>query len=315
MRRLWLALLFAFLPAVARADDGGVGDRVSIGGDVVIATGESVPGSLVVIGGNAEVRGEVRGDVVVIGGALTVQGHVGGQVVALGGPVTLSGGTRLDRDLAVMGGDLTRTDADVAGRVDYVALALQPGPGSLVLAPSPSDLQNGHLARLLAVRAVQIGLLLALLVALGLATTLFFPRRIEVMSLTLQDAFWPSALMGLLTLPVGLGLSLVFAATLVGAPLGLLVGFALATASALGLVALAQTLGERAWEAFFPRREPGVLATTGGLLVLLALALPLFAVSPLVGVFGLWLVALPGLGAVLLSRAGQGPPVVAESRP
>jgi hypothetical protein len=312
MKGLWLALLLAFVPAVAWADGGG-GDRVHIGGDVVVAAGETVPGSLVVIGGNALVQGDVLGDVVVVGGALRVEGHVHGEVVAVGGPVTLTGGTRLDRDLAGVGGGLTPSNAHVAGRVDYVAL--QPGLSSVVLATSPSDLQNGRLAQLLAVRAVQIGLLLALLVTLGLAATLFFPRRIEVVSLTLHDAFWPSTLMGLLTLPVGLGLSLVFAATLIGAPLSLLVGLALTGASALGLIALAQSLGERVWETLFPRREPGVLAMAGGLLVLLVLVLPLFAVSPLVGVIGLWLVALPGLGAVLLSRGGQAPPAVAESRP
>jgi hypothetical protein len=314
MRRLWLALVLALLPTVAWADEGG-GDRVAIGSDVVVAPGEFVPGSLIVIGGNAEVRGDVGGDVVVIGGSLRIDGHVGGQVVAVGGPVTLTGGTRLERDLAVFGGELARNDARVAGQVDYVAVALQPGPGSVALIISPSDLQIGRLGQLLAVRAVQIGLFLALLVALGLATTLFFPHRAEVVSLTLQEAFWPSALMGLLTLPVGLGLSLVFAATLIGAPLGFLVGLALAAASALGLVALAQMLGEMVWETLVPRREPGVLATTGGLIVLLILALPLFAISPLAGVIGLWLVALPGLGAVLLSRAGKAPPLVAESRP
>ena len=69
MRRLWLALLLALLPSVAWADEGG-GDRVAIGGDVVVVAGESVPGSLIVIGGNAEVRGDVGGDVVVIGGSL-----------------------------------------------------------------------------------------------------------------------------------------------------------------------------------------------------------------------------------------------------
>jgi hypothetical protein len=306
--------LLALLPAVVWAD-GGVADRVGLGETVVVAAGEVVGGNLVVLGGNAEVRGEVRGDVVVIGGSLYIGGPVGGQVVALGGPVTLANGARVERDLAVVGGELIQDGGLVAGRVDRIAPTLRPAQPSMAVVTTETDLRGSNLPQLLAVRGVQVGLLVALLIALGLGATLFFPGRIEVIGLTLQQAFWHSTLLGLLTLPLALLLVLLFVATLVGAPLGLVIGVFLAAGSAFGLVALAQDIGERVWESIFPRREPGGLATLAGLLLLLALILPLFAISPLVGAIGLWLVSLPGLGAVLLSRAGQKPPLVAEAHP
>lgn len=81
-------------------------DRMRIGGSVTVDEDESV-NDVVVIGGSAHVKGEVKGDVVVIGGVIELGPHAS-----------------VARDITVVGGRLRRNpEARIGGRVNEI------GPG------------------------------------------------------------------------------------------------------------------------------------------------------------------------------------------
>lgn len=73
-------------------------DIVRFGGDVTVQYQEKVVGNVVVLGGNADIKGYVTGD-----------------VVALGGTIHARPGSRIDGDVVVVGGDLDRADGAVIG--------------------------------------------------------------------------------------------------------------------------------------------------------------------------------------------------------
>lgn len=91
-------------------------DRVVAGHSVTIGRDEIV-GDLVVMGGSAEVLGQVSGDVAVFAGSLRLRegGHVFGDVATFGGSVELDQGARVDGDLSVVGGSVDRHDKAIVG--------------------------------------------------------------------------------------------------------------------------------------------------------------------------------------------------------
>ena len=82
------------------------GDRVRFGGSVTVTENESVAGDVVVIGGSADIDGEVTGDVVVVGGSLRLGPHAD-----------------VLKDAVIVGGSLDRDPgARVGGRVQEVGV-------------------------------------------------------------------------------------------------------------------------------------------------------------------------------------------------
>src|SRR5262249_12318188 len=108
MRTYLLTLsVFAFLlPAVALAQDAH--DRVTFGGDVVVAPGEAVD-DVVTMGGDAT----IDGDVVTMGGDVVVRGSVAGDVMTMGGDLTLGEGATVGGAVSTNGGDVAALDGSV----------------------------------------------------------------------------------------------------------------------------------------------------------------------------------------------------------
>lgn len=81
------------------------GDRVRFGGSLTVAEGESVSGDVVVIGGSADVDGEVIGDVVVVGGSLRLGPHaeVTQDAVVVGGRLSRDPGARIGGEVSEVG--------------------------------------------------------------------------------------------------------------------------------------------------------------------------------------------------------------------
>ena len=94
--------------------------RTVFGENIVVRTNEAIY-NLVLIGGSADIQGEVERDVVAVGASVTVSGKVGGDVVIVGGRGKFSGNVdgdtvvvlgsadvtenaRLDRDTVLLGG-------------------------------------------------------------------------------------------------------------------------------------------------------------------------------------------------------------------
>lgn len=83
-----LMVLWLLPTAPALASDSS-DDMVVFGGDQTVKEGQVVHGDLVVLGGNADVYGQVEGDAVCIGGHIYIapQGSVLGSLVSLGGAI------------------------------------------------------------------------------------------------------------------------------------------------------------------------------------------------------------------------------------
>ncbi len=87
------------------------GAVVRFGGNVTVASDEVVAGDIAVIGGSADIDGEVTGDVAVVGGSLTLGPHatVQGDVAVVGGRFTRDPGATIGGDVSDVGiGDAFR---------------------------------------------------------------------------------------------------------------------------------------------------------------------------------------------------------------
>lgn len=83
----------------------GKNDLVKLfGGDAIVNEGQFLE-TVVVIGGNATVRGEVGEEIVVIGGNLILDGSAGGDVVVIGGKATIGKSAYVNGDLVMIGAE------------------------------------------------------------------------------------------------------------------------------------------------------------------------------------------------------------------
>ncbi|HEU5342676.1 hypothetical protein [Edaphobacter sp.] len=96
-----VVLLYAVRPAMARSVD----DRVSLGGDITIAAGET-GGDVVCVFCSIHIHGDTRGDVVAVLGSVTVDsGHrIGGDVAVIGGDLNLGPESEVGGDVSVIAG-------------------------------------------------------------------------------------------------------------------------------------------------------------------------------------------------------------------
>lgn len=276
------------------------------GDALVIPAGQHMAGNVATIVQDIRVDGIVDGDVTSWNGAITITGRVGGDVVSYGGDVTVGATGRVDGHILASAGVLSQAPgAIVAGQKINggagEALAslldlLNPGSGA-----GPDDVFGRAL----------FGLALAvLLTAFCLLYTAFWPGRVALASNTLSHLPSRALALGIVTT---LALALAFlplagllVASVIGVPLLLLL-LALALAIYVyGLVVLAHMLGIRSVAA----RAGGRLV--GSTLVLVLLIAVVVALAPLWGLGLFFLLASPGLGAVVLSRGGMAQPVVAR---
>jgi predicted acyltransferase (DUF342 family) len=109
MRSFHRSLLFAivacsFVTCTAFAST----DRVSIGNDITLRSGESA-GDVVCVFCNVVIQGHVRGGIVSVFGGIRIQDsqQIAGDMVAVGGDISLDGSSTVQGDLVVVGGDLT----------------------------------------------------------------------------------------------------------------------------------------------------------------------------------------------------------------
>ncbi len=296
---LFCALLAALLPGAALAQDDA---------PLVVVAGQHEPGSVATIGRDIRVDGSVDGDVTSWSGAITVAGTVGGDVVSYGGAVTILPTGRVAGHVMASGGALRlAAGAVVAGQ----AIQGEAGGGTLaslldLFAPGDGAGVPGGVGRVLFG-----GTAGALLAAFCLLLLAFWPRRTQIASAALAARPGRALALGALS-AAALALALppllaLLIASVIGLPLVVLVVLLVAAAYAYGLAIVARIGGD--WLA----RRPGARPALGSLPVVavLALVVPLAllsAAAPLWGALAFQLLALPGLGAAILSRGGTALP-------
>ena len=281
-------LVLTAVPAVALAQMGGVtGLLVRVEGDVVISRGESAD-LVVVVSGNAEVRGRAAA-VVVLGGEARLIGARVGHVAVVRGAVYLGEGAVVEGDVWLAWARLEQAPgAEVAGRVhrgvaDY-------GWGWLAISPLHS---LG-----LAVVAVSLALLaVAAVPRRTLAAGAALTRQ------TLGAVSWGLVLF--LAVPA-VGALLFF--TVVGLPASLvMLGLLLPLAFLAGFTVSAVRLGR--WVLRSSATRPYGAAALGSLLLLVV------GLVPVAGQILVLLAGMLGAGALLGTFGGGAPEKVTAPGP
>jgi cytoskeletal protein CcmA (bactofilin family) len=308
MKRYILLLLLMVWLAPATVLARGQNDAL------VIGAGQHVAGSVATIAQDIQVDGAVDGDVTSWSGSITIAGSVGGDVVSYSGDVTLMPTGRVGGHILASGGTLRRApSARVTGQT------IDGGAGealaSLIdlLNPTSDGRQDDPLARGLFGAALGV-----LLTAFCFLYTAFWPGRVALAGDALRRLPGRALSMGLLT-TLALALALLPLA-------GLLVASVIGVPVLLGLLALALALYVyglivlgRALSASSPAKAQSAAQPANSRLMTITLAMVLLiglavALAPLWGLAMFFLVASPGLGAVILSRGGMALPVVARLR-
>src|SRR6266853_206474 len=101
----------------------GSKDVVIVGNDFVLKEDE-VAADVVVVSGNATIKGRVSGDLVVVAGSAKVLGEVDGDLAVVLGSATLGPESEVRRDAVVVGGTMTRDPGAKIGGTPTVVSTL-----------------------------------------------------------------------------------------------------------------------------------------------------------------------------------------------
>lgn len=306
---IWLGLLLGLVPAPelraqAANDSAGPPEKairqktVRIGGDVVVAEGETAR-EVVVLGGQATIRGVVRTNVVVVNGTADVDGTVEGNLVVIASQAVLGPKAHIKGNLTRVG---STVKCDPAAKIDG-------GLKGLPLQWPWSDLSwlvNWLTQGLLQARPFPPRLgwvwewaVVFFLLHLGLAA--LFPRAAQASLDALQQRPVGSLLTGLLAQLLGA----LLLALLVVSGVGWLVlpcfGCAVFAALAFGKIAVYRCAGQQVARRLgrdFTQRP--LLALAAG-----AVVFSVIYMAPVAGFLALGLVTLIGPGAAVLAALGS----------
>lgn len=314
MKKIVYCLILAALMLApggrVQADDGVTRDRVIIGQNFTLESGETINGDLVVIGGETaiETGAMVDGDLVVIGGSLRMDGEVSGSSIVIGGSASLGESSGVGGDLvalggaferaagATIGGDIITNLAITANRLPRAALAPEP------VLPTNTGLKFdfGPLGVLASVlfQAVSLG-------AIAMLLTAFLHPQLDRVAQAASKQPFAAGSLGLLTIFLAPLAIVVLAITLILIPLALAAALLLALAWLFGIVALSHLAGERLLIAMHRTWEPVLTAGFGGLV--LGIVLGASNQIPCVGWLAAVLVGLVGLGAATMTLFGTRP--------
>jgi hypothetical protein len=283
-------------------------DIVRFGGNVTIASDEVVAGDVAVIGGSADIDGEVNGDVAVIGGSLTLGPHanIKRDVTVVGGKLVKDPGAIIEGKVAEVGvGDAIRgrREASAPWRVRWGGDGLRPIFGFA-------------------------GTLVRVALVMLLAGIVLLVARAPVQQIADKAAAEPlkswaiGFLAEILFVPVLVLTIVVLAVSIVGIPFLLLVPVAIVAAMVvclIGFTGVAYHIGRLIEERFEQVRNRPYLATIAGICVIVA---PLLVARVIGLVGGLGVIAgvllaagfvleyvawTTGLGAAALVRFGRQP--------
>lgn len=240
---------------------------------------------------------EQVGDVTSFGGPVTIEGHVYGDVASFGGPIELESGGIVEGDAVSLGGPVRVEDGAVL-KGDRVDLG---SPTNVAFDHSAEDEveseAHGGFAHFVGAFFRKLVFLLSLAGA-GVLVVGLFPQRVARVAGDIEGHPLRSATVGFfasLTLSI---ISVIFAITVLGLPLSLLLWAFLGLAWLLGFVGLCQAVGDRLP---FEEKPHGrwIAFLVGVVLVSFAGSLPF------VGWLVVIAVSLLGIGASVTTRLGS----------
>jgi hypothetical protein len=285
----------------------GADDKIVLGENYVLASGQTLRGNLLVVGGNAtlESGAQVAGDVAILGGTLNDNGTITGNIATLGGTVFLNADAVVQGDIALMGGTLHR---DSGARVDGKVTSGSVAPFNLSV--PESALQPQRFSPLswwfsndnpLWAGTRFLGTILTV-AALAMLVVLMAPNATARTAQAVSTQAVVAGGIGLLTAVVVPPLLVLLALTLLLIPVSLLGFVILGLASFYGWVAMGLEVGNRTAAAFKTHWHPVAAAGLGALLF--TTVMNLIWMVPCLGPAVYTLVGMVGLGAVVVTRFG-----------
>jgi len=277
------------------------GNVAVFGGNIAIEEDASADGDIALIGGNFQMDGDVNGNVAVIGGNLTISGQVDGDIVVIGGQVQLTETAVVNGDIATIGGQVERdADAQVSGNITNNAPPVEvpgvPDVPDVPDVPSPSNVpypfETFHLYDPLW-QVMQVFVWALLMGGLAALLSLFLDQPIKRVGDYVVAQPLIAGSIGLLSVFIGILLILTIA------PI-----FILAAAWFLGIIAIGQEVGERFTKAI-NQTWATLLATSFGTFMLVLVGGFIETLVPCFGWTFNFVVALMGIGAVIMTRFGS----------
>lgn len=285
--------------------------KVVFGGFYRLENGETLNGGLVIFGGQGilEESSTVNGDVLLTGGSLEVDGVITGDVVAVGGSVELGENAVIRGDVTTIGAAIKRSDGAVVegtfsfempGDIDF-------GDTPQLLVPrlnlSPFAYFSEMWKDFKPVRDILWkGFQALALAALAAVLFLFLEKPTARVSKTLVAQPLVSGGLGLLTMIVAPALFLVLVITIILIPLGVLGFLGIGIAILFGWIAIGYEVGVRIAALAKQDWAPPITAGIGTLV--LSILSNLIGSIPCIGWILPALIAIIGLGAVVISRFG-----------
>ncbi|HSV86281.1 MAG TPA: polymer-forming cytoskeletal protein [Levilinea sp.] len=299
---IWLLVLVLLaFPSQALAQSPR-GDQVVFGGHFTLRDGEILDGNLAVFGGSADLEegSRVNGSIAVMGGSVDIDGEVRGSINVIGGSVFLGDTAHVFGDILTVGGNVTRQPG---ARVDGSARRTEPDDFQL-----PQIVRPGLFLPSYDINLAPIGNMLWFIFrtlaisALAVLVVLFMTTPTQRAAKTMITQPLISGVMGFLTLVVAPALAILLAVTIILIPLSLLGFLALFVALIYGWIVVGVEVGDRLAAMF---RTSWTMPVSAGLgtLVLTVVAGAVGQI-PCIGWVLSFVVAMVGLGSVVLSRFG-----------
>jgi uncharacterized RDD family membrane protein YckC len=292
-------------PVIAKESDDedkghvwhGSKDAVIVGNDFVLKEDE-VAADVVVVFGNATIKGRVSGDLVVIAGSTKVLGTVEGDLVNILGSATLGPDAKMRRDVVVVGGTLTREPGATIGGTPTVVSTLGIFPNFEWL---KSYAVHGIMfARPIAPQVGWVWVVVGICLLIYLLIAILFPRPIQACVDTLEKRPIGSFFMGILLFVLLAPLTFLLAVSIVGIPVIPFLFCAMIVAFLFGKVSVYRFAGTQVGRQFnlATLQLPLVAFLIGALIFCLLYMIPVLG-------FLVWCAIIPfGMGAAALAAFG-----------
>ncbi len=300
-----IVLLTFALPTPAFASESSDG-RVVLGGTYRLESGEILDGDLAVIGGAAylEEESRVTGSVLVLGGNLEVYGQIDGDVIIVGGNTNLGPAALIRGDVATLGGNVNAGTAQIEGEVisgtdfaipyDFKNFEFNFDQFAVPVMP--------NLAMSIEARVISYLFMSFLMTAIAVMVVLFWPKPTRTAAEVVITKPAAAGGMGLLTIFVVMPVLTLLVITVCLIPVSLFGLLVFGLAWVFGIVVLGYEVGNRLEKVLNQDFQPVLSAGLGTLV--LSLVVGGVAFIPCIGFLFSLLVGAFGLGAVLLTRFG-----------
>ena len=303
----WLLFLVLVLilaipgSALAAGNKSIIPDRIIIGENYTLGSGQTLDGNLWIMGGNVSLdpNSTVTGGVQIMGGTLNVNGTVEGDINAMGGFVRLGDQAHIKGNVNLVGGSLDRgNSAQVDGEVNTET----GGPIRIVPPAGTVRLPRIDLALSPIWQVMRFFLEAFVMAALAVLVVLFAPKHVERTAHAVVAQPLVAGGLGLLTLVVVPIVLVAITLTIILIPVTILTIILLTVMVAFGWIALGMEVGQRIAQMFKVEWALPVSAGLGTLF--LTIVVNAIGRVPCIGWLAPALVIFLGLGGVLLTRFG-----------